>query len=194
MTHSNDSTEPAALVPAKAQPSVNAAKKTLRIFPREPEKSDPPAVQSKVENSNTVEKVASTLEKRKQDRRVLKPEFKNRFLTQLSEALGIKQTADLPKIFLAERVLPMKIGIANDLLARYPNAQDHKTVKKALSFLARSFTYSNAVIEEERRYDLDLNPIHDETGEITDQSRIDAQNNIKNGLAKIKKRRAGHAQ
>ncbi|MEO1109889.1 MAG: ProQ/FINO family protein [Pseudomonadota bacterium] len=205
MTNPTESDELAAHIPAKARSSVNAAKKTLRIFGSAPGDSGADTRELEAGDFKTPEKTplsegkeqlepVSARGKQKQDRRVLRPEFKTKFLNQLSEALGIRQTADLPKIFLAERVMPMKIGIANDLIARYPNAQDHKTVKKTLGFLVRSFTYSNAVIEEERRYDLDLNPIFDETGEITDQSRIDAQHNIKNGLAKIKKRRAGLAQ
>ncbi|WP_298967068.1 ProQ/FINO family protein [uncultured Roseibium sp.] len=113
----------------------------------------------------------------------------------MTESLGISKIENLPKIFLAKRVWPMKIGVADDLLARYPNAQDRKIVKKALSALVKTLTYSNAVIEEDRRYDLDLNPVYDKTGEITDQSRADAQNNIKCALDKIRKRKMqGSAQ
>jgi len=200
MTNSDDNNEHAAALPAKAQSSVNAAKKTLKLFGSGPAKSDPAAAEPETESSNTPETAmlsggkepkneTSPGGKKIPDRRVLKPGFKTKILNQLTEALGITQTADLPKIFLAERVSPMKIGIADDLLARYPNAQDRKAVKKALGVLVRSLTYSNAVIEEDRRYDLDLNPVYDETGEITEKSRADAQNNIKSTLAKIRKRK-----
>jgi hypothetical protein len=201
MTNSDDSNVLAATLPAKAPSSVNSAKKTLRLFAPGPENSDVAGCEPKAESSEKPDKTvrsedevpkiaATTRSNKKHDRRVMKPGFRAKILSQLSEALGVSRTEDLPKIFLAERVVPMKIGIADDLLARYPNAQDRKIVKKALGFLVRSLNYSNAVIEEERRFDLDLNPVYDEAGEITDQSRLDAQNNIKNALAKLKKKRS----
>ena len=171
MTKSTDSNERAAEVPAKAPSSVNSAKKTLRLFASRPANSCAAVSEPKTESSHTPEmtipaagqepqETASTRRKKKQDRRVLKPEFRTKILNLLTETLGIRKSEDLPKIFLAERVMPMKIGIADDLLARYPNSQDRKAIKKALGFLVRSFTYSNAVIEEDRRYDLDLNPVY----------------------------------
>ncbi|MCK7616025.1 ProQ/FINO family protein [Roseibium sediminicola] len=198
MINPDESNEHAAALPAKVQSSVNSAKKTLRLFGSGPAKSDPAAAEPETESSSTPETAmlsggnepqdaTPTRRKKIRDRRVLKPGFKTKVLNQLTEALGISKTVDLPKIFLAERVSPMKIGIADDLLARYPNARDRKVVKKALGVLVRSLTYSNAVIEEDRRYDLDLNPVYDATGEITEKSRADAQNNIKSALAKIRK-------
>lgn len=199
MTNSTDGKELADNMSARPQSKVNSEKKTLTLFVAAPQKSHAATVVPEAESAHKPENPKpsagkealnqpSIPSKKFQDRRSLKPEFRTKVLNQLTEALGIRQTADLPKIFLSERVYPMKIGIADDLIARYPNAQDRKAVKKALGFLVRSLTYSNAVIEEQRRYDLDLNPVFDETGVITDQCRADALKNIKSIVAKIKKR------
>lgn len=182
-----------AQTPPKQRSTVNSSKGVLKLsFPSSP-KSVVPAPKPVLSEAPepAIEAGDEQVAKRdqpkrpKQDRRTLKDQYRTKILNNLAEALGVGRTDELPAIFLTKRIMPMKIGILEDLMTRYPEAKSRRAVKKALRSIVRSIAYSNAILEEERRYDLDLNPVFDPAGDITEQNRQNARANIKYVLQRI---------
>lgn len=109
MTNSTDSKELADNMPAKVQSSVNSAKKTLSLFVAAPEKFPSAAGGAKSRNRAHARKsdvlrrqgVAKSAPKSQQENigpADSQTRIQTRVLSQLIEALGIRQTADLPTI------------------------------------------------------------------------------------------------
>lgn len=110
----------------------------------------------------------------------LSPEKRERFLGDMAEALGLarEDTDSLPKVFLAEPLLPLKIGIAGDLMDRFAITDGAKR-KKIGSILhtrlVRQLSYQRSMLENKFRYDLDGVV----SGEITAEHKEYAREKIK---------------
>ncbi len=122
------------------------------------------------------------------DYRTMRGDLKDRILTNMVNALALDETGQLPVFFRQDRIMPAKIGLFHDLIQRFPNFNDRKALKAALVPFFRDLAYIRSIIEEEQRFDLDLNPVEGELGEITQSHKEDARKELDFKLKNIKKR------
>lgn len=93
--------------------------------------------------------------------RVFDPKFKQRTLERIAKAFGLASVDELPPYFRSMFVCPAKIGLAQDLDARFGVAIDKKAYSQrriALRAYFESFQYRQAILQCEYRMDLELTP------------------------------------
>ncbi|MCV6546748.1 MAG: ProQ/FinO family protein [Cohaesibacter sp.] len=154
------------------------------------EPSQPPAGQRTVRPSKTLEPEVdkSTAKKDRAHLYRLPDRRKAWFLENLALALGLDagDSSQLPKIFLSDQILPMKLGIHLDLFAHF-GIQDDEQGKKIRSVLyqglCRQLSYQRTIRDGTHRHDLDGNTVE----EISDEYKKDADNQVKRIHQMIKK-------
>lgn len=117
----------------------------------------------------------------KRDKRLLHPGWQTLMLAALAGIVKC-EAADIPQVFMRPKPHALKIGIREDLLARFPDA-DAKQVGEWFGRWCRTTQYQMRIANGQNRHDLDGN----DCGTISDAQRAQA----KVMLAKlIAKRRA----
>lgn len=111
-------------------------------------------------------------------------DFRRRMLTDLARILGVEHDA-LPAVFLAEgRPKALKIGIHQDLIDRYPDA-NRKQIRAWLGRWTHPIQYQTRLVHGTNRHDLDGNDVD----LITDEQRTAAEAQIKIIQQKMQARR-----
>ncbi len=93
--------------------------------------------------------------------RVFYPQFKRRTLGRIASEFGLASADELPPFFRSELVFPAKIGLSQDLDARFGVAESGTVYLRrriALRSFFESFRYHQAILQCEDRVDLDLTP------------------------------------
>jgi sRNA-binding protein len=106
--------------------------------------------------------------------------FRTRMLDELAVCLGTERDA-LPPVFLTDRPKALKIGIYDEMIARFPSA-DPAALNLWLRRWCGMFAYVARVAHGLNRHDLDGN----DCGEIGAEHRAQAQALLKKLAAKVR--------
>ncbi len=141
-------------------------------------------VSSKVEDMmRRIEKVETIAKQKKQpkpSKKTKEEKKKERPLTIQEQKIKIYATfrwlyKNYPKCFFEKKVVPLKIGIAKDILLQLPNAISKRMMRIVLKRYTHSIRYINALIANENRYDLD----GEIAGIVTEEEKFKAEEFLK---------------
>ena len=108
-------------------------------------------------------KARGATQRRPPVRRILLPHARRKVFGHLLVAAGVDREDELPAFFTAERPMPGKVGIRRDFMERYniggKDSKRKQALSAAVAYFFNSLAYFDAVIAEQHRCDLDLNPV-----------------------------------
>lgn len=118
------------------------------------------------------------------DKRQFHPGWQTLMLAALAGILKC-EAADIPKVFFRPKPHALKIGIRDDLIARFPEA-DSKDIGTWLSKWCGTRQYQKRLANGQNRHDLDGN----DCGKISDEERALALAALQKRQARQKMKRA----